>query len=92
MEPTVFRRNIKPVSRMEPYWYKPAFYAHIISSIAMVIALVLFAVNFRKILRLDTIELIKLSSLVAIAVASHGQGHVSLEKEYGYDPLGNLLQ
>lgn len=87
----MFRQNIKLINRMESYWYKPAFYAHIVSSIAMVVALVLFAVNFRKILRLDTIELIKLSSLVAIAVASHGQGHISLEKEYGYDPVGNLV-
>jgi hypothetical protein len=77
---------------MESYWYKPAFYAHIVSSIAMVIALVLFVVNFKKLMRMDTLELIKICSLVAIAVASHAQGHISLEKEYGYDPLGNLLR
>ena len=77
---------------MESYWYKPAFYAHIVSSIAMVIALVLFVVNFKKLMRMDTLELIKICSLVAIAVASHAQGHVTLEKEYGYDPLGNLLR
>ena len=88
----MFRRNIKLINRMESYWYKPAFYAHIVSSIAMVIALVLFVVNFKKLMRMDTLELIKICSLVAIAVASHAQGHISLEKEYGYDPLGNLLR
>lgn len=73
------------------YLYKPAFYAHIISSLAMIVALVLFVINYKKILRLDAIELIKISSLLAIAIASHGQGHVTLEKEYGYDPVGVLL-
>jgi hypothetical protein len=73
------------------YLYKPAFYAHILSSVAMLIALVLFIVNFRKIMRLDAIEIIKISSVLAIAVASHGQGHINLEKEYGYDPVGSIF-
>ena len=73
------------------YLYKPAFYAHILSSVAMLIALILFIVNFRKIMRLDAIEIIKISSVLAIAVASHGQGHINLEKEYGYDPVGSLM-
>jgi hypothetical protein len=73
------------------YLYKPAFYAHILSSVAMLIALILFIVNFRKIMRLDAIEIIKISSVLAIAVASHGQGHINLEKEYGYDPVGSIF-
>jgi hypothetical protein len=69
------------------YLYKPAFYAHIISSIAMITALYLFLTNYREVLRMKPIELIKISSLLAIAIASHGQGHVTLEKEYGYNPV-----
>ena len=74
------------------FWYKPAFYAHIVSSIAMIIALILIIVNYKKLLQLNAIELIKIFSLMAIAIASHGKGHLDLEKEYGYDPLGNLLR
>lgn len=73
------------------YWYKPAFYAHLLSSFAMFAAIVLFAINYKKILRLDPLELIKICSLLAIAIASHADGHVTLEKEYGYDPVGTLL-
>lgn len=73
------------------YWYKPAFYAHLISSVAMLAAIILFVINYKKILRLDALELIKICSLLAIAIASHADGHISLEREYGYDPLGTLL-
>lgn len=69
------------------YLYKPAFYAHILSSIAMATALVLLVIHYKKVLKLDGIELIKIFSVLAIAIAAHGQGHATLEKEYGYDPL-----
>lgn len=36
---------------------------------------------------MNWIDLVKLLALIAIAVASHGQGHINLEKEYGYDPI-----
>jgi hypothetical protein len=72
------------------YWYKPAFYAHVVSSLAMLTAIVLFVVNYKKILQLDALELIKICSLLAIAIASHADGHVTLEKEYGYDPVASL--
>jgi len=76
---------------MKTYYYKPAFYAHIFSSIAMLIALVLLAINYKKIITMNTIEIIKILSLIAIAIASHGQGHINLEKEYGYDPVKDII-
>lgn len=57
----------------------------------MLIALILFIVNFRKITRLSAIEIIQVCSVLAIAVAAHCQGHINLEKEYGYDPVGAIL-
>lgn len=69
------------------YLYKPAFYAHILSSIAMVAAIVLLVINYKRVIKLDGIELVKIFSVLAIAIAAHGQGHATLEKEYGYDPL-----
>jgi hypothetical protein len=41
------------------YLYKPAFYAHIISSIAVITAIILLIINYKKLLRLDGIELVK---------------------------------
>lgn len=67
------------------YLYKPAFYAHILSTIATVAALILLAINHKKLFKMDGIELVKVFSVLAIAIAAHGQGHTTLEKEYGYD-------
>ena len=74
------------------YLYKPLFYAHILSSIAMLTAIILLIINYKKLLKLDVLELVKILSLIAIAVAAHGQGHTTLEKEYGYNPRGALMK
>uniref|UniRef100_A0A6C0DVI2 Uncharacterized protein n=1 Tax=viral metagenome TaxID=1070528 RepID=A0A6C0DVI2_9ZZZZ len=74
------------------YLYKPHFYAHIVSSIAMLTAIVLLIINYKKVLKLDVLELIKILSLLAIAIASYGQSHTTLEKEYGYNPFGALMK
>jgi hypothetical protein len=70
---------------------QPHFYAHIVASICLVIAIVLLAINYKKLMRLDGLELVKIFSILAIAIAAHGQGHTTLDKEYGYDPLKILF-
>lgn len=72
------------------YLRKPHFYAHIVASICLVISIVLLAINYKKLMRLDGLELVKIFSILAIAIAAHGQGHTTLEKEYGYDPMTML--
>lgn len=69
------------------FFYKPHFYAHILASISLVVAIVLLIINYKKLLKLDGIELVKIFSVLAIAIAAHGQGHTTLEKEYGYNPM-----
>lgn len=71
--------------------YKSHFYAHILSSVALLVAVVLLVVNYKKLLKLDGIELVKIFSIMAIAIAAHGDGHTTLEKEYGYDPIGKIF-
>lgn len=73
------------------YLKKPAFWAHILSSVAMLVAIVLLAANYKKIMKLDALELVKMFSVLAIAVAAHGQGHVNLERQYGYDPVKHFF-
>jgi hypothetical protein len=67
--------------------YKPHFYAHIFASISLIVAVVLLIINYKKIMKLDSIELVKIFSVLAIAIAAHGQGHTTLEREYGYNPM-----
>lgn len=68
------------------FLYKPHFYAHILASISLIVAVILLIVNYKKVMKLDAIELVKIFSVMAIAIAAHGQGHTTLEKEYGYNP------
>lgn len=69
------------------YLKQPHFYAHLLASFCLVFALVLLAVNYKKLFKLDGIELVKIFSVLAIAIAAHGQGHSTLEKEYGFSPM-----
>ncbi len=73
------------------YLKQPHFYAHIISSIVMVAAIILLVVNYKKVIKLDGLELVKIFSVLAIAISAHGQGHTTLEKEYGYNPVRILF-
>ena len=69
------------------FLYKPHFYAHILSSFALLFAILLLFINYKKLMKLDGIELVKIFSVLAIAIAAHGDGHTTLEKEYGFNPL-----
>jgi len=75
---------------MMEFWYKPAFYTHIISALCTLVAILIFVVNYKKVLRLEPIQLIEIFSLLAIAIAAHGKSHIMLEQQYGYDPISYL--
>ena len=74
------------------FLYKPAFYAHILSTIAMLTAIILLIVNYKKVLKLDGIEIVKIFSILAIAIGSHSSSHIELEQQYGYDPVRFLIK
>jgi hypothetical protein len=74
----------------QTWYYKPAFYAHILSSVCMLIAIVLFIKNYKSIMRLDVPHIIQILAVLAIAIGSHAQNHMSLERDYGYDPIQML--
>jgi hypothetical protein len=72
------------------WYYKPAFYAHMLSSVCMLIAVILFIKNYKSIMRLDVAHIIQILAVLAIAIGSHAQNHMSLERDYGYDPIALL--
>lgn len=71
--------------------FKPAFYTHILSALLMLAGLILFAMNYKRLLRADPLHLAMIALIGSIAIAIHGHGHVMLEKMYGYDPLYQML-
>ena len=74
------------------YLYKPHFYAHILSSIAIMIAMGMLILNYRKICKMKVIELINLFAVLTIATAAYGQSYTTLEKTYGYDPISVIFK
>ncbi len=74
------------------FLYKPAFYAHIISAVCILAAVLIFIINYKKVIRLEIVQLIQIFSLLAISIASHGESHILLEQHYGYDPIGYLRE
>ena len=65
----------------------PSFYAHILNALLMFAAVIVVAMNFSKIRRLDAYALTKLFLVASIAVGVHGLSHQGLERNYGFNPL-----
>jgi multisubunit Na+/H+ antiporter MnhC subunit len=65
----------------------PAVYSHIISALFLIFGLFLLLTNYKKLFNLTVVELGLVLLLISIAISHHGQGHILLNKEYGYDPL-----
>lgn len=65
----------------------PSFYAHILNALLMLAAVIVAALNFSKIIRLDAYSLTKLFLIASIAVGVHGLSHQGLERIYNYNPM-----
>jgi len=62
------------------YFNQLYFYAHIVASLCVVLSLILLIVNYKKLFRLDGIELVRIFSVLAIAVTAYGQSHLTFNK------------
>ena len=62
----------------------PSVYAHIISSIIILISIIVFYYKF-SVISNDAFIVILL--LFAIVIALHGISHLGLEKAYNFNPL-----
>jgi thiol:disulfide interchange protein len=65
----------------------PSFYAHILNALLMLAAIVVVALNWKKIRGLDAYALTKLFLMASIAIGVHGLSHQGLERTYNYNPL-----
>ena len=65
----------------------PSFYAHILNAVLMFAAVIVVALNLKKIRSLDAYALTKLFLMASIAVGVHGLSHQGLERTYNYNPL-----
>jgi uncharacterized membrane protein len=65
----------------------PSLYAHVINGILLLIAIIIFVLNFSKIIKLGPYKLIVLYLLFSVVIGIHGISHLGLEKGYGYNPF-----
>jgi hypothetical protein len=65
----------------------PSFYAHVLNALLMLAAIIVVALNWKKIRSLDAYALTKLFLMASIAVGVHGLSHQGLERTYNYNPL-----
>lgn len=65
----------------------PSLLAHVFGVFVLMLAFVLFIVNFKKISSGDPYKLIVLALLFSAVITIHGISHLGLESTYGYNPL-----
>lgn len=66
---------------------KPTFYALSITGIAILVIIILVALNHKKIIKSHITSLILMIAIVANLIANHGNLHHILERDFGYNPL-----
>jgi hypothetical protein len=65
----------------------PSFYAHILNSVLIVVALVILYKNYSKISRLEPYKLLVIILLFTLVISVHGLSHLGLERVYGFNPI-----
>jgi hypothetical protein len=68
----------------------PSGFALAFTGLSIGIVLVYVFMNYRELRQLRSPQLIQLGVLIAILVGVHGLLHLGMEKNYGYNPLGQL--
>ncbi len=73
---------------MDLVYYAPSFYAHILSGLFLLIALILIMRNYSStLIKLDAYKMLLLVLVLSIAGGVHSISHMGLEKVYGYNPF-----
>ena len=65
----------------------PSFYAHIFNGILLFIGLILIALNYSKLIKIETYKIIMIVLVFSIAIGIHGLSHLGLEYIYNFNPL-----
>jgi hypothetical protein len=64
----------------------PSLNSLFVTGFLLLLILMIFITNYKKIINLDNYHKITMLSLIAIAFGVHGLIHLGVEKEYGFNP------
>ena len=65
----------------------PSFYAHVLQSLLLLIALIYFFIHYRYFTKLPQYQILVLLLLASTVVGIHGLTHSELESVYGFNPI-----
>ena len=65
--------------------YKPSIYAHIINSIFILLALIIYIRNYKELASCSAYQILVLVLLTGLVVGIHCLSHLGLETAYGLD-------
>jgi hypothetical protein len=64
----------------------PSLNSLFVTGFLLLLILMIFITNYKKIINLDNYHKITMLSLITIAFGVHGLIHLGVEKEYGFNP------
>ncbi len=67
--------------------FRPSFYAHALNGFLLLVAIIVFFMNYNKILRLEPHKLIQVILMFSLVIGVHSISHLGLEAVYNYNPL-----
>lgn len=72
---------------MDNLFLSPAFYAHILNGILLLMAIIIVYMNFGSLKKLSPFNKIMLFLTFSLCIGVHGISHFILDKYYNYNPL-----
>ena len=76
---------------MNKVYLAPSFYAHVLQSLLLLIALIYFFVNYGYFCKLVPYQILLLLLLASAVVGIHGLTHSELESVYGFNPVNYVI-
>ncbi len=75
---------------MNKAYLTPSFYAHVLQSLILLLALIYFFINYKYFTKLSQYQILILLLLAGGVIGIHGLTHSELENIYGFNPLISL--
>ncbi len=76
---------------MNKVYLAPSFYAHLLQSIILLLALIYFFINYTYFTKLSQYQILVLLLLSAGVIGIHGLTHSELENIYRFNPLTKII-
>jgi hypothetical protein len=77
-------------NKMNKVYLTPSFYAHVLQSLLLLLALIYFVINYAYFKQLSQYQILVLLLLASAVIGIHSLSHADLESIYGFNPLVSI--